>query len=128
MPKRKMEVNADPLSPAKNADDWEAQGWSTEPRPLSAAARLETTISIRFDPESAALLRRAARIVGQTKSQFVREVTLKEARRTLEANSLPASMWLPEGREELATTQSRSSLSPPQTAITKRSAQELVPR
>lgn len=73
------EGDADPLSPARSEAEWEAQGWSAESVPFSAAPKLETTVSIRFDPESALVLRRAARLSGRTKSEFVRQATLREA-------------------------------------------------
>lgn len=79
-------ANGNPLAPARTNADWEAQGWATESEPVTAAPRLETTVSIRFDPESAALLRRAALLKGLTKSQFVRQTTLEEARKTIEEN------------------------------------------
>jgi hypothetical protein len=103
MAKKSPEGKADPLTPAQSDAEWEAQGWASESEQLIAAPRLETTISIRFDPDSALLLRRAARMQGLTKSQFVRQATLKEARKVIDETPLPASMWVP-GREELAST------------------------
>ena len=103
MAKSPLKVNADPLSPAQSDADWKAQGWVSEPERLIAAPRLDTTISIRFDPESALLLRRAARMKGLTKSQFVRQATLEEARKTIDETPLPATMWIV-GREEVVST------------------------
>ena len=103
MAKSPLKVNADPLSPAQSDADWKAQGWVSEPERLIAAPRLDTTISIRFDPESALLLRRAARMKGLTKSQFVRQATLEEARKTIDETQLPATMWIV-GREEVVST------------------------
>ena len=97
------QVNADPLTPARSQADWDAQGWAHDPEPAEVAPRLATTISIRFDPDSAALLRRAARIKGVTKSEFVRQATLHEARKAIDETPLPVSMWLP-GQQELAST------------------------
>lgn len=105
MARKSDNVNADPLSPARTRADWEAQGWASESEPLAAAPRLETSVSIRFDPESAILLRRAARLKGLTKSQFVRHATLQEARQTIEENPLPASMWIAKPNGDLALTQ-----------------------
>lgn len=107
MAKKADNANADSLAPARTRADWEAQGWASESMPLTAAPRLETTVSIRFDPESATLLRRAARLKGLTKSQFVRQATLREARKTIEENPLPASMWISNTNSELAVTQGR---------------------
>ena len=83
MAKKIIKINADPLAPADTQADWEAQGWASESEPLTVAPRLETTISIRFDPDSALLLRRAARLKGLTKSQFVRLATQLEAQKTI---------------------------------------------
>ena len=84
MGKKHLKSNDAPLQPARSADDWRAQGWATHSEPLSAAPKLEATISIRFDPESALLLRRAARLTGKTKSEFVRRVTLAAAKQTVD--------------------------------------------
>ena len=100
-------VNPDPLAPAETRADWEAQGWSSEPEAISAAPRLEATISIRFDPDGARLLRRAARLRGVTKSEFVRQATLQAARKTVDEQPLPATMRVSRGQESQAKTQSR---------------------
>ncbi|MCA9877870.1 MAG: DUF1778 domain-containing protein [Thermomicrobiales bacterium] len=81
------EPNADPLTPAESLADWEAQGWATEPEPIVAASRLEATISIRFDPESARVLRQAARLRGVPRDEFIRQAALEIARATLEGTS-----------------------------------------
>jgi hypothetical protein len=100
--------NPDPLAPAETLADWEAQGWSSEPEDISAAPRLETTISIRFDPDGARLLRRAARLKGVTKSEFVRQATLQAAQKTVDERPLPITMWVSTGgQESQAETQSR---------------------
>jgi hypothetical protein len=131
MAKNALKVNADPLSPAQSNADWEAQGWASEPERLIAAPRLETTISIRFDPDSALLLRRAARMKGLTKSQFIRQATLEEARKTIDETPLPATMWIL-GREEVASTSgSERTLASGTTTrplTTTRSALELITR
>ena len=65
------------------------------PRPLSAGEEVEvvslspvgerpvTVISVRFDPESAVLLRRAARIENMNQAEFVRHATLEAAERCI---------------------------------------------
>ena len=125
------QVNADPLMPARSQSDWDAQGWAHEPEPVEVAPRLATTISIRFDPDSAVLLRRAARIKGVSKSEFVRQATLQEARKALDENPLPASMWIPR-RQELASTSGSKgtfgSETPTRPRTTTRSALELITR
>jgi hypothetical protein len=118
MAKGAGKVNADPLMPARTRADWEAQGWATESEPLSAAPRLETTISIRFDPESAELLRRAARLKGQTKSQFVRHATVQAARKTIDETPLPAEMWIANPQKPLAMTQGSELLIQPKSIPT----------
>lgn len=105
MARKSDNVNADPLAPARTRADWEAQGWATEAEPLTAAPRLETTVSIRFDPASATLLRRAARLKGLTRSQFVRQATLREAQQTIAETPLPAAMWITTSNHDLALTQ-----------------------
>ncbi|MGH2618130.1 MAG: DUF6290 family protein [Thermomicrobiales bacterium] len=84
MAKKRTRVNANPLAPAQTQADWDAQGWATKSEPVTAASRLATTISIRFDSDSALLLRRAARLKGVTKSEFVRQATLEAAQETID--------------------------------------------
>jgi hypothetical protein len=103
MAKKSPKVNADRLAPADSEADWGAQGWATEAEPVSPVPRLEAAISVRFDPNGAHLLRRAARMKGLTKSQFVRQATLQVARKVIEDTPLPASMWMPRW-ENLAST------------------------
>ena len=131
MAKNPDKVNEASLSPAQSDADWEAQGWAPAPDRLIAAPRLETTISIRFDPDSALLLRRAARLKGLTKSQFVREATLQEARKTIDETPLPATMWIPDREEVASTSGSEPALAsgtPTGPLTTTRSARELTAR
>lgn len=92
MAKNTRGLDADPLAPARSQAEWDAQGWSSESEPLTAAPRLETTISIRFDPDSALLLRRAARMSGRTKSDFVRRATLREAEAVIQRMQSPITV------------------------------------
>jgi hypothetical protein len=108
MAKKMGGVNADPLVPARTREDWEAQGWQLQSTELTVAPRLEATLSIRFDPESALLLRKAARLKGMTKSEFVRQATLQQARKTIDETPLPASMWVSGDQSNLAETRSQS--------------------
>jgi hypothetical protein len=128
MGKKRVTVNADPLAPARTTADWEAQGWAIESEPLTAAPRLEATVSVRFDPESALLLRRAARMKVVTKSQFVRQATLQDARKTIDETQLPATMWVPP-QEDLASTSGsetvRVSGKPAQPVTTTRATKDL---
>lgn len=84
----------DPLLPSRTEADWAAQGWASNPDVVSAAPRLEATISIRFDPDDALLLRRAARLSGLTKSAFVRQATLRAAEDKIEETRPPVSFRL----------------------------------
>lgn len=92
MAKRGEKVNLNPLTPARSRAEWEAQGWASEPEPLTAAPRLEAAISIRFDPDGAALLRRAARLSGLTRSEFVRRSTLEAAKKKIDDTPLAISL------------------------------------
>jgi uncharacterized protein (DUF1778 family) len=79
-----------PLVPTHSAAQWEAQGWSDTPEELSAATKLASMISVRFDADAAASIRRAARLQGISRSEFVRRAALAEANRiTREANRQP---------------------------------------
>jgi uncharacterized protein (DUF1778 family) len=118
MARESERINADPLAPARTRAEWEAQGWAFESEPLTTAPRLETTISIRFDAESAALLRRAARLRGLTKSQFVRQATLQEARKTIEETPQPASMWVSVSETDGVETRGRAALGQPSPTVT----------
>lgn len=128
------QANVDPLAPARSREEWEAQGWALHSTELTVAPRLEATLSIRFDPEGAALLRKAARMKGMTKSEFVRQATLQEARKTIEESPLPASMWVSGDQRNLAETRSQDAtdLTPgepsTQAVTTTRSARKLVAR
>jgi hypothetical protein len=94
MARKQRSGNADYLVRSESEADWEAQGWASEATPIEAAPRLEATVSIRFDPAGAALLRSAARLKGITKSEFIRRATLQEAQRTIDETSVPITMWL----------------------------------
>ena len=84
MPDRATEAIADPLTPVTSKADWEDKGWAAESEPLTAAPKLEAAIAIRLDPDGAARRRRAARLAGVTKSEFVRRAALKEAAEVIE--------------------------------------------
>jgi uncharacterized protein (DUF1778 family) len=67
------------LTPVVDDADWREKGWAEEPEPLTASPRLESIISIRLDPETAALVRQAAALLGVTRAEFVRCAAEKEA-------------------------------------------------
>src|SRR5581483_711075 len=84
-------MRTDPCRPSRNEHDWEAQKWANQAEPIEAAPRLETTISVRFDPDAARLLRRAARLSGLTKSEFVRRATIAAAKHKIAETPPPVS-------------------------------------
>jgi hypothetical protein len=67
------------FEPIADEAEWEAQGWATESEPLTAVPRLEALISIRLDPESAALIRQAAQRLGISRVEFVRRAAIEQA-------------------------------------------------
>src|SRR5689334_9913511 len=76
-------MRTDSDQPSQNEREWKAQKWANHASPIEAAQRLETTISVRFDPDAAHLLRRAARLAGVTKSEFVRRSTIAAANKKI---------------------------------------------
>ena len=72
-----------PLTDADSLDDWE--GVAT-PGPV----RLGVTVSVRFDPDNAAVVRSAARRSERTLAEFVQQATLTASTATLQQSS-PAS-------------------------------------
>jgi uncharacterized protein (DUF1778 family) len=90
MGKSSTKNDDNPLVPTDSAAQWDAQGWSDTPDELSAATKLEAMISVRFDAEAAASIRRAARLQGVSRSEFVRRAALAESNRiTRDANRQP---------------------------------------
>jgi hypothetical protein len=85
---------ANPDEPTYDESDWRSQRWAEESEPLTAARKLEATVSVRFGPDDALLLRRAARMSGMTKSEFVRRSTIQAARQTIDARR-PAIVFVP---------------------------------
>ncbi len=79
MAKRAIDTDIDPFTPITSEADWDAKGWSRTSEPLDSAPRLGARISIDLDPESALLIRRAARRLRLTKAEFVRRVAVREA-------------------------------------------------
>lgn len=80
MAKKSDEPNPDPLAPARTRADWHVQGWASEAEPVTASSRLQASISVRFDSESAALLHQATQLKGRSRSQFVRQAALEAVR------------------------------------------------
>lgn len=67
------------FKPIESDEEWEEQGWATEPEPLTAAPRLGMRISIRLDPDESDLVRRAAQLSGVNWVEFVRRAALAAA-------------------------------------------------
>ncbi len=65
--------------PSTNREDWVAEGWETTSTPTTASRRLDTVLSIRFDPADSQLLRKASRLSGHTRSEFVRRAVVGAA-------------------------------------------------
>jgi len=84
MVRRVIKPVLDPFTSITSDEDWEAKGWSRESEPLTAAPQLGAMISIRLDPNSASLVRRAARLLGMTRSEFVQRVAVSAAAEALE--------------------------------------------
>lgn len=70
-----MNAEHDPeLRPIDNPDDW------LEPTNEGLTTRRKgTVVSVRFDPVTAATVRRAARVLGQSQSEFVRSASVERA-------------------------------------------------
>lgn len=81
---KRRSPHTDPLTPSESQADWETQGWAFEPVEVGMAPKLATTLSIRFDPNDARVLRQAARMKGMTKSEFVRWSTITAAKHCIE--------------------------------------------
>jgi hypothetical protein len=87
VPKRKDSQNDPDLQPiADGADlgDWDVL-------PSQGPVRLATMISLRLDPDTAELVRRAARTAELTQSEFVRRAALSAAERML--RPMPVIEW-----------------------------------
>ncbi|HEU0116148.1 MAG TPA: DUF1778 domain-containing protein [Thermomicrobiales bacterium] len=114
MQKEAAAMRTDPCAPSRDETAWTAQRWSSRSEPLTAAPRLETTISVRFDPEAALLLRRAARLAGQTKSEFVRRPTIAAAEKKIADMPPPVSIRrISQGEGSTITRSGRSATNPP---------------
>lgn len=115
----------DAIQPMESAEQWDHQGWKAESIPFRTAAKLATTLSVRFDPESASLLRRAARMECLTKSEFVRRSTNAAARGVLE-RALPPAASITSLHKPSQTTRSASGkrFRPVATPISRKADQE----
>lgn len=89
MPKKKMSKDDPDLRPL--GDDADLDDWEAVPSP--GPVRLAAMISVRFDPDAAELVRRAARIEELTQSEFVRQAALAAAERTIQRVDVPLVEW-----------------------------------
>lgn len=55
--------------------------WGEPERPASAKRRLASMISVRFSPDEAKMIRRAAESIDESVSQYVRKATLQRCQR-----------------------------------------------
>ncbi len=85
MARRAMNAIPDPFTPITSEADWDDKGWAREAEPLTAAPRLGAVISIRLDPDNAALVRHAARLLGISNVEFVQRVAVQAAAEALAA-------------------------------------------
>ena len=67
------------FKPIESDEEWDEQGWATEPEPLTAAPRLGMRISIRLDPDESDLVKRAAKLSDVNWVEFVRRAALAVA-------------------------------------------------
>ena len=84
MANRRTTPGTDRFEPITNDADWQAEGWATEPEPMTAARALEASVAIRLDPDDADLVRRAARLSGLTRAEFVRRAAVRAATGVIE--------------------------------------------
>lgn len=87
MARRAMNTIPDPFTPITSEADWDEKGWAREAEPLTAAPRLGALISIRLDPDSAALVRRAARLLGMSNVEFVQRMAVRAAAEAIDAET-----------------------------------------
>ncbi len=79
MARRAIKPVSDPFTPIMSEKEWDEKGWARESEPLTAAPQLGAMISIKLDPDSALLVRRAARLLGVTWSEFARRAAIEAA-------------------------------------------------
>ena len=79
MARRAIKSVSDPFTPILSENEWDEKGWARESEPLTASPQLGAMISIKLDPDSALLVRRAARHLGVTWSEFVRSAAIAAA-------------------------------------------------
>jgi hypothetical protein len=79
MARRVIKSVPDPFTPIMSEEEWDEKGWARESEPLAVSPQLETIVSIKLDPADALLVRRAARLLGVTWSEFVRRAAIEAA-------------------------------------------------
>lgn len=86
MARRAVKSVSDPFTPIISEAEWDEKGWARESEPLTASPQLGAMISIRLDPDGASLVRRAARLMGMSKAEFVQRAAIKAAAETVDRN------------------------------------------
>jgi Protein of unknown function (DUF1778) len=79
MARRLTKSVPDPFTPIMSEEEWDEKGWARESEPLTASSQLGAVISIKLDPANALLVRRAARLLGVTWSEFVQRAAIEAA-------------------------------------------------
>jgi len=72
-------IPADSIPQRDETRNWEKEGWQPANQQPSTPNGLAVTVSVRFDPKSARLIRRAARLRGGNLSEYIRDTTVNQA-------------------------------------------------
>lgn len=73
MPRPKQTGAANHYGPVESEEQWRAEGWSEKGIPASGSTRLTSIVSLRLDYETAQRYRKAARTIGKTLSEYLRQ-------------------------------------------------------
>lgn len=65
--------------PSQSDEDWLAEGWATEATDLAVVGEVVTTIAVRFGPDDADTIGRAAKLAAMTRPEFIRRAALAAA-------------------------------------------------
>lgn len=84
---KRHQTEAEQYRPSMSREEWVAEGWEARSIPAAASRRLDTILSILFDPDDAQLLRTATRLSGSTQSEFVRRAAINAAREAVDRGS-----------------------------------------
>lgn len=84
---KRHQTEAEQYRPSMSREEWVAEGWEARSIPATASRRLDTMLSIRFDPDESQLLREASRLSGHPRSEFVRRAAINAAREAVDRGS-----------------------------------------